>query len=459
MQKKVQSVTLVAIDDDPNNLDLIASALEREGLDVICHSDPEIGLRDVLEKHPEIVLVDLMMPRLGGMEVLEKIVEADPGIEVILMTANYSTESAVEAIQKGASDYLRKPLDVQKLRDRIDKFIVEANKRKKNSDLDRELLHAYEFEGIVGRSPLMLDLFAKIRRIAPHFQTVLISAPTGSGKELVSRALHHLSPVKSSTFAVCNCSAIVESLFESELFGYVRGAFTGAAQDKVGLFEFANGGTVFLDEIGEMPLAAQAKLLRVLQNQEVQRVGSPVARKVNVKVIAATHRDLRAMAAEGKFREDLFYRLSMVEITIPRLAERKEDLALLQRHFVEKYATVYNKPIRGITRRAQGILSKYSWPGNVREIENVLGNASMMVEGELIDVHDLPEHVRQSVSHVHSEEEGMISLEELERRHLLRVLKRVNGNKMRAAEILGIGRATLYNMLAKIEDQKTEASA
>ncbi|MCU1286055.1 MAG: Response regulator of zinc sigma-54-dependent two-component system [Acidobacteriales bacterium] len=458
MNKRGHRVTLVVIDDDPSNLDLITSALDCEGLDVVCYSDPEVGVRDVIEKHPEIVLVDLMMPKLGGMEVLEKIVDADPGIEVILMTANYSTESAVEAIQKGASDYLRKPLDVQKLRERIEKFIVEAQGRKKNSDLDRELLNAYQFEGIVGRSPLMLDLFAKIRRIAPHFQTVLISAPTGSGKELVSRALHHLSPVKSSTFAVCNCSAIVESLFESELFGYVRGAFTGATQDKVGLFEFANGGTVFLDEIGEMPLAAQAKLLRVLQNQEVQRVGSPVAKKVNVRVIAATHRDLRSLAAQGKFREDLFYRLSMVEITIPRLAERKEDLPLLQRHFVEKYASVYNKPIRGITRRAQGILSKYSWPGNVREIENVLGNASMMVEGELIDVHDLPEHVRQSVSHIHVEEEGMISFEELERRHLLRVLKQVNGNKMRAAEILGIGRGTLYNMLARIEIEAKAAS-
>jgi DNA-binding NtrC family response regulator len=457
MTKNYLAVTLVAIDDDPSNLDLIASSLERAELDVVCHSDPEAGLQEVLQRRPEIVLVDLMMPNINGIEVLEKIVAADPGIEVILMTANYSTESAVQAIQKGASDYLTKPLDLTKLRDRIDKYITEVQRRKRNFELDRELLKAYQFEGIVGRSPLMLDLFAKIRRISPHFQTVLITAPTGSGKELVARALHHLSPVKSAAFAVCNCSAIVETLFESELFGYVKGAFTGATQDKVGLFEFANGGTVFLDEIGEMPLAAQAKLLRVLQNQEVQRVGSPSARKVNVRVIAATHRDLRALAAEGKFREDLFYRLSMVEISVPRLAERKEDLPLLQRFFLEKYSAQYRKPISGITRRAQAILSRHSWPGNVREIENVLGNACMMVDGNLIDVNDLPEHVRNSVCDVHSEDEGMVTLEELQQKHLARVLEQVNGNKARAAEVLGIGRATLYNMLQRNKDGQKEA--
>jgi DNA-binding NtrC family response regulator len=451
MTKPEQLVTLIAIDDEQSNLDLIASALDREGLEVICHSDPEAGLRDVLLKRPGIVLTDLMMPKVGGMEVLERIVAADPGIEVILMTANYSTESAVEAIQKGASDYLRKPLDLNKLRERVEKFMTEAKKRRRNAELDRELLHAYQFEGIVGKSPMMLDLFAKIRRIAPHFQTVLISAPTGSGKELVARALHHLSPAKTSPFGVCNCSAIVDSLFESELFGYVRGAFTGATQDKVGLFEFANNGAVFLDEIGEMPLAAQAKLLRVLQNHEIQRVGSPVARKINVRVIAATHRDLRALVAEGKFREDLFYRLSMVEVSIPKLAERKEDLPILQRHFLEKYSTEYNKPVNGITRRAQTILSKHAWPGNVRELENVLGNACMMVDGNLIDVGDLPEHVRNSVSKVYSDDDVMITFEELQRRHLARVLEQVNGNKVRAAEILGIGRATLYNILERME--------
>ncbi|MCU1308826.1 MAG: two component, sigma54 specific, transcriptional regulator, Fis family [Acidobacteriaceae bacterium] len=452
MTKNERPVTLVVIDHDPHSLDLISSAILRKGLNVICHSDPETGLREVLQRRPEIVLVDLMMPKMNGMKVLEKILATDPGIEVILITANYSTESAVEGIQKGASDYLTKPLDLTKLRNRIEKFFVEAETRKKSFDLDRELLRAYQFEGIVGRSPLMLDLFAKVRRIAPHFQSVLISAPTGSGKELVSRALHNLSPAQSATFAVCNCSAIVETLFESELFGYVRGAFTGATQDKVGLFEYANGGTVFLDEIGEMPLAAQAKLLRVLQNQEIQRVGSPLTKKVNVRIIAATHRDLRTLAAEGKFREDLFYRLSMVEIEIPRLADRKEDLPLLQRHFLEKYSAQYKKAITGITRRAQTILARHSWPGNVRELENVIGNACMMVEGELIDVHDIPEHVRNTTFDLHAEDDAMSTLEEVQRRHMLRVLKQVNGNKVRAAEVLGISRGKLYNLLAKMDN-------
>jgi transcriptional regulator with PAS, ATPase and Fis domain len=297
----------------------------------------------------------------------------------------------------------------------------------------------------------MLDTFAKIRRIAPHFQTVLITGATGTGKELVARALHRLSPHASGQFAVCNCSALVETLLESELFGYVRGAFTGADRDKMGLFEYANGGTVFLDEIGDLPLPAQVKLLRVLQEKQVQRVGSPVVRQVDVRVIGATHRALRQMVAGGQFREDLYYRLSMVEIPLPRLADRKEDLPLLQKHFVEKFAAQYHKPVRGITRRAQSRIASYSWPGNVRELENVIGNAAMMAVGTTIDLNDLPESLR-SFSPSAGPEDDLITLEELQRRHLLRVLEHVGGNKARAAEILGISRATVYDMLAKTKE-------
>src|SRR2546422_5378422 len=271
------------------------------------------------------------MPKVGGMELLERILEAAPATNVMLMTGHYSTEAAVEAIQKGAYDYLNKPLSVEKLRQRVDQLMAEARQRRRTLQLDRELLKVYEFEGLLGRSPLMLDVFARVRRVAPHFRTVLVTGATGTGKELVARALHRLSPAASGTFAVCNCSAIVETLFESELFGYVKGAFTGATQDKSGLFEYANGGTLFLDEIGEMPLATQAKLLRVLQSQEIQRVRSPAVRKVAVRGVAATNRDLRARVAEKEFRDDLYYRLSMVEVKLPLLAERKEDLPLLVR--------------------------------------------------------------------------------------------------------------------------------
>lgn len=451
-------ILLLAIDDDPQSLEFVKDALAQENLEILTTTDPELGLELVLRRHPQIVLLDLVMPKIGGMELLERILEADPGTNVMLMTGHYSTEAAVEAIQKGAYDYLNKPLSVEKLRQRVDQLIAEARQRRRTLQLDRELLKVYEFEGLLGRSPLMLDVFARVRRVAPHFRTVLVTGATGTGKELVARALHRLSPAASGTFAVCNCSAIVETLFESELFGYVKGAFTGATQDKSGLFEYANGGTLFLDEIGEMPLATQAKLLRVLQSQEIQRVGSPAVRKVDVRVVAATNRDLRARVADKEFRDDLYYRLSMVEVKLPLLAERKEDLPLLVRYLVERFATQYNKPIRGLTRRAQALLARYSWPGNVRELENALGHACMMVEGDLIDVRDFPDTLRKPAERELVEDEDLIPLDELQRRHALRVLARVGGNKKRAAEILGIARTTLYQLLAEsgAEQKETE---
>jgi len=449
-------ILLLAIDDDPQSLEFVKDALAQENLEILTTTDPELGLEFVLRRHPQIVLLDLMMPKIGGMELLERILEVDPGTNVMLMTGHYSTEAAVEAIQKGAYDYLNKPLSVDKLRQRVDQLIAEARQRRRTLQLDRELLKVYEFEGLLGRSPLMLDVFARVRRVAPHFRTVLVTGATGTGKELVARALHKLSPAASGTFAVCNCSAIVETLFESELFGYVKGAFTGATQDKSGLFEYANGGTLFLDEIGEMPLATQAKLLRVLQSQEIQRVGSPAVRKVDVRVVAATNRDLRARVADKEFRDDLYYRLSMVEVKLPLLAERKEDLPLLVRYFVERFATQYNRPIRGLTRRAQALLARYVWPGNVRELENALGHACMMVEGDLIDVRDFPDTVRKPAERELAEDEDLIPLDELQRRYALRVLARVGGNKKRAAEILGIARTTLYQLLAESEAKQKE---
>jgi len=454
---QARPLRLLAIDDSPDNLDLITGILSREGLEILTSSEPRQGLEAFRRVHPQIVLLDLVMPGIGGMELLERILGEDPGTDVIIMTAHYSTESAVEAVRKGACDYLNKPLDIQKFRQRVETLLSEAEARRKTFELDRDLLDAYQFEGIVGRSPLMLDIFAKVRRVAPHFRTVLVTGSTGTGKELVARALHRLSPVSAGSFVVCNCSAIVETLLESELFGYVRGAFTGATQDKVGVFEYANGGTVFLDEIGDMPLAAQAKLLRVLQNGEIQRVGSPATRKVDVRVIAATHRDLRKLVKEGKFREDLFYRLSMVEVELPKLADRREDLPLLQRHFLEKFAAQYSKPITGITRRAQTRLASYSWPGNVRELENVIGNAAIMVDGPVIDLRDLPENIRdRNVREMEGSEGPLVSMEELQYQHLARVLEHVGGNKAQAAEVLGISRATIYEMLAKMKREKTE---
>lgn len=439
---------LLAIDDEPQSLELIKDALSADGLELYTATAAKEGLDLFKQIRPQIVLLDLMMPGIQGLEMLEQILELDPATDVILMTAHYSTESAVEAIQKGASDYLNKPLSLATLRRRISDLLAEVEVRRKTHKLDRELLEACQFEGIVARSPLMLDVFARIRRVAPHFRTVLISGATGTGKELVAHALHRLSPASSSPFVVCNCSAIVESLMESELFGYTKGAFTGATQDKIGVFEFANHGTVFLDEIGELSLASQGKLLRVLQNQEIQRIGSPVPRSVDVRVIAATNRHLRSMVKDREFREDLYYRLSMVEIQLPRLVDRREDLLLLQTYFVDKFAAEYKKPVSGITRRAQTRMAIYSWPGNVRELENVIGNACMMVDGTVIDVQDLPEPVRSQSADFPGQDESLISFDELQKRHLKHVLERAGGNKTLAAEILGISRATIYHLLS-----------
>jgi DNA-binding NtrC family response regulator len=455
---KETSVSLVIIDDNPGSLELLSSALAQDGLNITVASDPETGLDLIHDLHPHIVLTDLVMPGLSGMEVLERVMEFDPVTDVILMTAHYSTESAVEAIRKGASDYLNKPISIATLRQRIGKLVDEARRRQRTLKIEDELLAGCEFEGIIGNSPLMWDMFSKIRRIAQHYRTVLVTGETGSGKDLVARALHRLSPATTGRYVVLNCSAVVETLFESELFGHVKGAFTGATQDKMGMFEHAHGGTLFLDEIGDMPLATQSKLLRALQHQEIQRVGSLAARKVDVRVIAATHRDLHASIAEKQFREDLYYRLAMVEVHVPRLTDRKDDLPLLQRSFIMKFAAQYGKAVRGLTPRAQILLGRHSWPGNVRELENVIGHACMMAPSDTVDVRDLPEYLwdsdeRRAASastgvEPASTDDG-VSLEDHERRLIVQALESAGGNQTQAARLLRIGRDALRYKVKK----------
>jgi DNA-binding NtrC family response regulator len=377
---------------------------------------------------------------------LERALDLDPGLDVVILSASTSTEDAAEAMKKGAADYISKPVNLADLRARVGALVEEIRKRQRTLQLDHELLKAFSFEGLVGRSAQMLDIFDKIARFAPHFHTVLVTGPTGTGKELVARALHRRSPAVSGPFVTCNCSAIVETLFESELFGHVKGAFTGATRDRAGMFEAAHGGTLFLDEIGDMPLTTQAKLLRVLQNREIQRVGSPAVRRVDVRVVAATNRDLRDMVARREFREDLYHRLSMLELRLPSLAERKEDLPLLIRFFLERLSEEHNKRITGLTRRTQRVLALYDWPGNVRELENVLRHAFLMAPASAIDLRDLPEQFVRRQETPQPQEE-LLSMEAVERRHARRVLERVGGNKMKAAKILGVSRATLYRLL------------
>jgi DNA-binding NtrC family response regulator len=453
--------TLLAIDDNPQNLQVVSDALAQKGLHVLTSDNLESGSSTFIQIRPRIVLLNLGISKVSGMELLGRMLQVDPGVEAIVITEDSSADFAVDAIKRGARDCLVEPLNVEKLCASIDRLIGEAQQRQKTAQLDQELLDVYRFEGIVGRSPLMLELFAKIRRIAPHFRTVLVTGATGTGKELVAHALHRLSPASRGRFVVCNCSSIVDTLVETELFGHVRGAFTGALQDKPGIFEHADRGTIFLDEVGELSLAAQARLLRVLQNRQVQRVGSVSQKEIDVRVVAATHRDLKTMVEDGKFREDLYYRLAVIEVQLPTLASRREDMPLLVRHFIEKLSREYGKSIAGLTRRTQVRFANYSWPGNVRELENVIGGGCMMTDCNLIDIDDLPERFRGPLIRERSTEDALLPLEEVQRRHVLRVLEEVGGNKARAAEILGIGRATIYQLLSrmKVADRTDDRTA
>jgi DNA-binding NtrC family response regulator len=451
------AISVVVIDDNPRSLEFIATALASHGVQIFTAIDPEEGLDLVYTHRPQVVMTDLVMPQMTGLEVLERITEFDPVIDVILMTAHYTTDTAVEAIRKGAADYLNKPISLTTLRDRVGRIVEAALQRQQVRNAEDRVMETAQFEGIVGRSPQMWEMFSRIQRIAPHYRAALITGQTGTGKELVAQALHRLSRVKGK-FVVLNCSAVVETLFESELFGHVRGAFTGADRDKTGLFEHASGGTLFLDEIGDMPLSTQAKLLRVLQNQEVQRVGSLTPQKVDVRIVAATNKDLRNAITDRQFREDLYFRLSMVEIRTPSLAERMDDLPLLARHFVEKFSKQYNKEVRGLTQRGQILLSRHSWPGNVRELENVIGHGCMMTMTDMIDVTDLPplasDSIRmakaaqlpdsQAVSAIANQ-----TLEEHEKRLVTDALTQAGGNQSKAARQLRIGRDALRYKMKK----------
>jgi DNA-binding NtrC family response regulator len=444
------SLTPCILDDDAGQLELLSELVTDMGYDPILTSDPAEALRLVRTGKCRLVLADVHMPGKDGYEFLDLALRADPGVHVIVMTQGYTLESALEAIRRGATDFLPKPVDRLRLKRTLDETAALYDQRRRVKALEEQLLKDLEFHGIVGKSPVMLEVFDFARKVARHYTNVLLAGPTGSGKELVAHAIHQLSPVNQQKLAVCNCSALVDTLLESQLFGHMRGSFTGATDTRPGLFEYAHGGTVFLDEVSETSLAMQAKLLRVIQNREIQRVGSPEVRQINVRLIAATNRDLRAEVLAGRFREDLFYRLSSIQIRVPSLSERLEDIPLLVQYFLKKYNDAYGKNIAGLTRRAQTVLLQHPWPGNVRELENVISSASITATGDFIDLADLPEHLQHRGTHA-SEGDGWrpLSLEDVRQVHIQRVLEMCQGNRLRAAQILGIGRTSLYRYLKR----------
>src|SRR5277367_617512 len=389
------SLTPCILDDDHSQLDLLSAAMEDMGYDAVTTSDPEEALGLVRSGRCRLVLADVNMPGMNGYEFLDRALRSDPGIHVIVMTGEYTLESALDAIRRGATDFLPKPIDKIRLKRTLDEVATVYDQRKRVRALEEQLLKDLEFHGIVGKSPAMLEVFDFARKVARHYSNVLLIGSTGTGKELIAKSIHQMSPVSQQRFAVCNCSAMVDTLLESQLFGHMRGAFTGATDTRPGLFEYANGGTVFLDEVGETSLPMQAKLLRVIQNREIQRVGSPEVRHVDVRLIAATNRDLRAEVLAGRFREDLFYRLSTIQIRVPSLSERLDDIPLLIQYFLKKYNDAYSKQIKGLTRRAQTVLYQHSWPGNVRELENVISCACLTSVNDFIDVDDLPENLQK----------------------------------------------------------------
>jgi DNA-binding NtrC family response regulator len=441
---------LLLVDDNPQIRQLLSEVGHREGFEVLEAADGTAALEMLQRRHMDLVLLDLHMPRANGLDVLRAVRAAGSSSQIALMSGAANVEDAVEAIKLGASEYFSKPLDMPRVRELMRAMRQQFLDRNSVLDSDATLASRLEVCGMIGRSPAMRELFHVIHRLAPHARTVLITGETGTGKELVARALHELGPRKHKKLVTVNCSAVVETLFESELFGHVRGAFTGATTDKSGVFEAANGGTVFLDEAGELPLGAQSKLLRTLENGEVQRVGSVELRKVDVRVIAATNRRLGAEIAAGRFRSDLYYRLNVVEIAVPPLRERPEDVPYLTAAFVKKFAKDFSKPITGLTEGAEERLVKWQWPGNVRELRNVIERACLLCEGHLLTEGDLARSLseRPAATPVEEEADGPPPTAE----EVRAALDGTGGNKSLAARRLGISRRALYRLIDKYGD-------
>ena len=451
-----RSVKVLIVDNDAAHAEVVGESLQRSGMSCEVATSGSKGAELIEQGHFDVVVTDLVMPDIDGLGILARAKEAVPDCEVILMTGHGSVPSAVEAMQRGAFNYLLKPLNIEQLRTITTKAAESASLRRANEELQRRLDERYGFEGVIGTSAQMRGVIERLQRIAPTDATVLIQGDTGTGKELVAQSIHQNSPRKGRPFVALNCAALSENILESELFGHVKGAFTDASSDRVGKFEYASGGTMFLDEVGDMPMPTQIKLLRVLEDGLITRVGSNEPTKVNVRVLSATNRNLEDAIEAGTFRSDLYHRLKVVTIRLPSLLERSEDIPALIDHFIKQFSAQHKKKIKGVSPAARRKLFAFNWPGNVRQLRNVIESMVVVDYDELLDVDDLPEEVagddtiatpdRAATSG--STLTSMVGqpLEELERQFIKETL-RVVENREEAATMLGIGQRTLYRKI------------
>jgi DNA-binding NtrC family response regulator len=417
-------------------------------------SQTEDDYLDVIRENGiRVVLVDSGDALAAGLVIMKKIKKFDALVDVLVGGVPIGRDAVLDIVHAGATDFVPKPYERDILADILRRMSRKRELRRETLHLERKLERKYVFEGLISRNPTMLEIFSLIENITKYFSSVLITGETGTGKEVVARAIHGLSPHKDKPLVVCDCASIPENLFESELFGYRKGAFTGADRDKPGLFDEADGGTIFLDEIAEIPVAVQAKLLRVLENFEFRPLGANENTGVEVRVIAATNKDLAAMVRSGTFREDLFHRLNKVVIDLPPLRERPEDIPLLARHFLQGASRDFSKNVRGVSREVQKLFLKYGWPGNVRELANVLESAAMLCKKDFIDVANLPKYLRDYIppqgAVAFAGQGRLSSLSDLEKEYIAYLLKVTKGNLRQTAKILSISRTTLYNKLAK----------
>jgi two-component system response regulator HydG len=450
-----EPIRVLIIDDEPFHAETVAEGLNRVGNACAVANSGAAGAKKIEEDEYDVILTDLKMADLDGLAILRKARQEQPETAVVVITGHGDVKTAVEAMRQGAANFLEKPVNLGELRAMVEKAAEHPRLARANRELKRQLDEKFGFEGVIGNSPKMHEVIAKLRSIAPTSATVLIQGETGTGKELVARALHYNSPRRNKPFAAMNCTALNENLLEDELFGHEPGAFTGADRQRKGRFEHANGGTLFLDEVGDMPLSLQAKLLRVLENQEVLRIGSNDPIKVNVRLLSATNRDLEDAVAKGAFRQDLYFRLKVVTVKLPPLRERSEDIPLLADRFREEFTKRHGKAVTAISPQVRKAMDRYDWPGNVRELRNLIESMVVQDSDGVLDLDDLQEG--DTLHRLPLPDQGPPGpanlvgrpLEEVERFYVEKTLELTNGNREEAAKRLGIGERTLYRKIKK----------